>query len=751
MVPADARQLADDEGERRPGLGHGPEGPAGVGLPVLREPGRHRTGDHRPRQGAPRRPGVHGAGRQPEQVGELGPGGAAPVAPSRRRSARPGGRPRGPHGGAEGRGVRRAAATRVGAVDQQQRQQRVEGADAARTRRRSGRRRPRCAASASQRASIASASSSPAGARSSSPVDAAPARARSTPPGRENPTEPTAKSGLCSGAPPARPLDRADQRALALEPGLGVRPPGTQSSHRGLSSHPDSHGWQSSTSPPGGAPSRAAAGSAGRARHGRARPRRASNPSRVSAAAACPYIGGCVMVEAAVRPQSAACGLGPVAVAQVGHEAVGVLIARSALRELDDGPLVAEVRPDDRVEAAVPQPLPGVGRRVRDAEPPPAASSRQAASRMREPRRPARRAWVACRRAAPSPVVSFRLGRHDGVSVVAATWARALDEPRVDGAHGRRRRCRSTACCPASRIGATGAADAAPTWTPRSPDADLVVVENLCTIPLNLPAARVVAAVPARAAGGAAPPRSAVAAGRAGPTSPSCLPDDPAWRHVTINRLTERQMAERGIAATTIYNGFDVDEPPRRPRRDPRCRSASRRTSGSSLHPVRAIERKDVPGRARAGRGDRRHLLARRARPRTATSDELAAPARRRAACRVIHRPSPGHDGRRLRRLRRGGVPVDVGGVRQPADRGRHPPAAGGGRPLPGRRRAAGPRASGGSTPTDRPTLADVPRAPRRRRCTTTTRALVRAPLRARPARATTCAALLDAAGWARG
>ena len=65
------------------------------------------------------------------------------------------------------------------------------------------------------------------------------------------------------------------------------------------------------------------------------------------------------------------------AVAQVGHEPV-VSLRRQRAAELLQGPLVTEVGPDDGMEAAVPQPLPGVGRRVRHAE---------AAGRVAPPRR----------------------------------------------------------------------------------------------------------------------------------------------------------------------------------------------------------------------------------------------------------------------------------------------------------------------------------------------------------------------------
>jgi glycosyltransferase involved in cell wall biosynthesis len=188
-------------------------------------------------------------------------------------------------------------------------------------------------------------------------------------------------------------------------------------------------------------------------------------------------------------------------------------------------------------------------------------------------------------------LLSFRLGRVDGVSVVAAHWARSLRRLGFDvttiAGDG-----------PVDRLVPGLAFDA--TEPPAAAEledvlatVDLVVVENLCTIPLNVPAALVTAAV--------LRDRPAVMHHHDPPwqrerfAHVTELPvDDPAWAHVTINQLTRRQLAERGIEATTIYNGFDVDDPPG-------DREATRAAlgvgSGELLcaHPVRAIERKNVP------------------------------------------------------------------------------------------------------------------------------------------------------------
>jgi glycosyltransferase involved in cell wall biosynthesis len=130
-------------------------------------------------------------------------------------------------------------------------------------------------------------------------------------------------------------------------------------------------------------------------------------------------------------------------------------------------------------------------------------------------------------------------------------------------------------------------------------DVDLVVVENLLTIPLNLVASRAVARV---LAGRPAlvhhhdPPWH-----RARFAHITELPaTDPAWRHVAINRQLQHELAERGIDSTVIYNGFELPEPRTAPQRA-QLRDRVRSSVGLELdvtvvaHPVRAIERKNLP------------------------------------------------------------------------------------------------------------------------------------------------------------
>ncbi len=220
--------------------------------------------------------------------------------------------------------------------------------------------------------------------------------------------------------------------------------------------------------------------------------------------------------------------------------------------------------------------------------------------------------------------------------MVAATWARVFDDLGWS--------IRSVAGDgPVDQLLPGLAADASSPPTPAEVDAalagaDLVVVENLCTIPLNLPAARVVA--------GCLRGRPALLHHHDPPWQRPAWADvrelpplDAAWRHVTINVLTQVQMADRGIEATTIYNAFDADEPPG-------DREATRAELGVAphervlVHPVRAIERKAVPAAiALADALEATYWLVGPAEDGYAdTLAELLL----HAPCRVIHRPSPG-------------------------------------------------------------------------------------------------------------
>jgi glycosyltransferase involved in cell wall biosynthesis len=235
-------------------------------------------------------------------------------------------------------------------------------------------------------------------------------------------------------------------------------------------------------------------------------------------------------------------------------------------------------------------------------------------------------------------MISFRLGGGDGVSVEAAKWAAAL---RVLGWDVRT----VAGSGPVDVVLPGLAMDATEPPTRREIDdacaaADLVVVENLCSLPLNPPAAALVAQVCAG--------RPALFHHHDLPWQRPHLthfappPDDPMWAHVTINELSRTQLAQRGIAATTIYNTFDPDPAPGD---RARTRAALGIADGDGedvtllLQPTRALERKNVSGALElcAAVGGTYWLLGPAEDGYGPTLDRLVAQAR----CRVVLGPPP--------------------------------------------------------------------------------------------------------------
>jgi mannosylglucosylglycerate synthase len=198
------------------------------------------------------------------------------------------------------------------------------------------------------------------------------------------------------------------------------------------------------------------------------------------------------------------------------------------------------------------------------------------------------------RRAPYSPVVtlaaviSFRLDGTDGVSIEARKWRWALGELGY-ASYSVAGEGPVDWLIPELAIGSQrppGVDDVAEALSA----ADLVIVENLCSLPLNPPACSVVADV---CAGRPTILHHHDLAWQRPGLGDAVPPDDPRWRHVTINELSRQQLSDRALTAVTIYNCFDTTAASGEG-------AKTRETLGVTeaerlvLQPTRAIPRKNV-------------------------------------------------------------------------------------------------------------------------------------------------------------
>ncbi|MCU1429348.1 MAG: hypothetical protein JWL83_3348 [Actinomycetia bacterium] len=201
--------------------------------------------------------------------------------------------------------------------------------------------------------------------------------------------------------------------------------------------------------------------------------------------------------------------------------------------------------------------------------------------------------------------LSFRLGGADGVAVEARKWAWALDQlgfdvRRVAGAIEDDGGPNDVVLPWLALDSAEEPGDTAPLAAALA-RSDLVVVENMCSLPINAGAARVVARALERFPGRVVfhhhdlpwQRRTFVSFANEFP------PRIRGALHVTVNLRSRRELEARGYSpVVAIQNRFDLDAAPG-------ARDATRAQLGFApdelvvLQPSRAIERKNVPGGVR--------------------------------------------------------------------------------------------------------------------------------------------------------
>ncbi|HEY4397022.1 MAG TPA: glycosyltransferase [Acidimicrobiia bacterium] len=197
-------------------------------------------------------------------------------------------------------------------------------------------------------------------------------------------------------------------------------------------------------------------------------------------------------------------------------------------------------------------------------------------------------------------LLSYRLGGTDGVSVEAGKWEWALrtlgfttrrvagqlcDQPRPDDV-----------VLPGFAIEAPAGAAEARRLATALEGADVVVAENICSLPINVNSSAAASDALERHRGRVAFHHHDLPWQRAELASVGGFPPDlPGALHVVVNDRSRAELAARGMTADTIHNTFDFDAPTG-------DRDASRAELGFAsddvvvLQPTRAIPRKNVPG-----------------------------------------------------------------------------------------------------------------------------------------------------------
>jgi glycosyltransferase involved in cell wall biosynthesis len=197
-------------------------------------------------------------------------------------------------------------------------------------------------------------------------------------------------------------------------------------------------------------------------------------------------------------------------------------------------------------------------------------------------------------------MLSYRLGGADGVAVEARKWEWALHQlgfqvRRIAGELDDGLRSDDTWLPFLAIDPAEGSAPDAGALAAALAGADLVIVENLCSLPINPDASTLAAGVLTGHSGPVVFHHHDLPWQRAGLPVPEGIPPHrPDSLHVTVNDHSRVQLEHRGFEAVTIRNAFDLD-PPRGDRDGTRDAFGFGSDDIVLLQPSRAIPRKNVP------------------------------------------------------------------------------------------------------------------------------------------------------------